>query len=201
MIFFARKRDFMSTRKLNQTGPGESKPALTRLKELPLETRLQVMDLLETHTYKDARPLVAQLAGIECTVNVLFNFRQWCQTEQELEHDTDLLEQVEVYLKKRKGNWSPERIQKSALGFLMMRSLSKGDPRGFSSIARLWMRREQLELREKKHVLDELKFEDYHQRKFDMALDALGREFDKNPEARRLYNQARNLIQGESDGK
>ncbi len=189
----------MNTRKINQPGPGESKPALTRLKELSLETRLQVMELLETHTYKDAQPLVAELAGIECTVNTLFKFRQWCQTEQELERDTDLLEQVEVYLKKRKGNWSAERIQKSALGFLMMRSLSKGDPKGFSSVARLWMRREQLELREKKLALDELKFDKLHRHKFDLALDALREEFKKNPEASRLFDQIRVLVRGERD--
>jgi len=184
----------MSTRKIKQPGQDETKPPLTRLKELPLETRFKILELLETHTYKDAQPLVTELVGTECTVSTLCKFRQWCQTEQALEDDTDLLEQVEAYLKNREGKWSPERIQKSALSFLMLQALGKRDAKAFSSVTRLWMRRAQLELREKKLALDELRFEDYHQRKFDMALDALGGEFDKNPEAYRLFLQARQLV-------
>lgn len=189
----------MNARKTYQQG--ESKPTMTLLKELPQETHLKIIEILETHTYKDAQPLVAQLTGVECTINVLCRFRQWFQTGQQMEKDTDLLEQVEDYLKVREGDWSAERIQNSALSFLMMRSLSKGDVRAFSSVARIWMRREQLELREKRHALDELKFENDHQRKFDRALDALRERFDHNPEAARLFNQARQLIQPESAAK
>ncbi|HXS68903.1 MAG TPA: hypothetical protein VN761_08670 [Candidatus Polarisedimenticolia bacterium] len=184
----------MNTRKMRQTNEDEPKPTLTRLKELPPETHSRIMEILETHTYKDAQPLVAGLAGFECTTNALFKFRQWRQMEEALDHDTELLENVEAYLKNREGKWSPERIQKSALGFLMLQALGKRDAKAFSSVTRLWMRREQLELKEKKLALDELRFEDYHQRKLDLALDALADQFKKNPEARKLYWQAKRLI-------
>lgn len=189
----------MSRRKLNQTGEGQPKPASIRLKELPADTQSSVLQILETHTYADAQPLVAERVGFECTVNVLFKFRQWHQLQQELEHDADLLEQVEAHLKKRKGDWSPERIQKSALSFLMMQSLSKGDVKSFSSAARLWLRREQLELNGKKLALEEAKYDKLHQRKLDMAFAALQCAFGRNPEAMRLFQQFRDLVLDECD--
>jgi hypothetical protein len=114
-------------RKIKQTAQTIVKPPLTRLKELSPENRVKVIEILDSHTYMEAMSLIEELVGIPCSINVLWKFRDWLTTEKQLTDDTDQVEQIETFLRQRKGNWSVERIQETAISFLMLRALAKGD--------------------------------------------------------------------------
>ena len=148
----------MNKRKIKQPGRARVKPAFTRLKELPVEKRLATLEIVESQTYKDAQPLVQQLVGFACSINVLCKFRAWQTTEQDLARDADLVEQIEKFLRTRKGDWSVERIQEAAISFLMMQALSKGDIKGFTAITRLPARLDQVRLKAERLELDRQKF-------------------------------------------
>jgi len=53
----------MNKRKIKQPGRARIKPAFTQLKELSLEKRLVALEIVASHTYQDAQPLVQELVG------------------------------------------------------------------------------------------------------------------------------------------
>jgi len=186
----------MNKRKIKQPGRARVKPAFTRLKELPVEKRLATLEIVESQTYKDAQPLVQQLVGFACSINVLCKFRAWQTTEQDLARDADLVEQIEKFLRTRKGDWSVERIQEAAISFLMMQALSKGDIKGFTAITRLPALLDQVRLKAERLELDREKFAESQQSKISAGLDAVAEEFSRNPEALKLYQVARDVLEG-----
>jgi hypothetical protein len=188
----------MNRRKLKQTGRSRVKPAFTRLKELTPEKRLAVMEIVESHTYKEALPLVEELVGFACSINVLCKFRSWQATEQELARNTDLLEQIERYLRRRDGDWSVERIQDAAMSFLMLQALSKGDVKGFATITRLPARLEQVRLKVQRLDLDREKFAESQRSKVSAGLDELQEKFRENHHAFKFYQAARDVLEGRS---
>jgi hypothetical protein len=187
---------FMNNRKIKQTGRSKAKPAFTRLKELSPEKRLAVMEILESHTYKEALPLVEELVGFECSINLLCKFRSWQATELELARNTDLLEQIEKYLRQRKGDWSLERIQDAAISFLMLQALSKGDVKAFATITRLPGRLEQVRLKAERLELDREKFAESQRSKVSAGLDELREKFRENHYANKFYQAARDVLEG-----
>jgi hypothetical protein len=183
-------------RKIKQTAQTSVKPTLTRLKELSPENRLAVIEILDTHTYMEAMPMVQQLVGVPCSINLLWKFRTWLATEQALTDDTDLVEQIETFLRQRNGNWSVERIQEAAISFLMLRALSRGDVKAIATITRLPVQLEQVRLKRARLDLDRDKFAESLRTRLAAGLDASGGQTVENSLASKCYAAARGAPEG-----
>jgi hypothetical protein len=66
-------------------------------------------------------------------------------------------------------------------------------------MARLDLQTERFRLKQQKLELDKMKFEQSSHRKLETGLDALAKAFKKKPEAMKLYQQARQMIEAEND--
>ena len=185
----------MKQRKLNQPATGQPKAPLTKLKEFPPAERAKIMEILRTHTYHDAEPLVGKLAGFDCSTDVLCRFYSWQGTRQDLELSKGTLRQVATFLREEFPGWTEGKVNEAAASFFTFHAVAAQDVKGFASMARFYLQAERCRIREKKLALEELKFEDAHQKQFDAALDAIGEAFKKKPEAMRLYQQARKMIE------
>lgn len=183
-------------RKIKQTAQNIPKPPLTRLKELPPEDRHAVVEILGTHTYKDALSLIEQRVGVFCSINTLWKFRDWLITEKMLTDDTDLVEQIETFLRQRNGDWSVQRIQEAAISFLMLRALSKSNVKEIATLAELPVRLEQVRLKRARLELDRDKFAESLRTNLPSGLDALGEQIVENPLVFGLYQAARGMLQG-----
>lgn len=127
----------MSTRKLRQPGPGQKKPALTRLKELPAEDRARLMAVLRENTYTQAAPLCEQLVGFPCSLDVLSKFWQWQGTQEDLETSNDWLDQFEQFTRSQNPDWSADKVREQAIAFFLAQTAGKKDLKGFVQIAQI----------------------------------------------------------------
>jgi hypothetical protein len=93
------------------------------------------------------------------------------------------------------ADWPEERIREAAAGFFTLHTMAKRDVKGFASMARLHLQTERCRIKVRKLELEKLKFEESLRRKLDAGLDALARVFKKKPEAMRLYQEARKLVE------
>jgi hypothetical protein len=202
----------LQNRKIKQPPPGQPKPPLTQLKELPPDTRAQIGGILRANTYEQAQPLIEQLLGFSCSTSVLFRFYQWHKTQDAMEISEDAITQVVSFLQESYPDWTEEKMRQSASAFFAMHAVSKRDIRGFTSIARLGLQSgrdrvlaERLEfdkakaaqkvaLNRQRLQLDKLKFKESKLRKLEVGLDAIGASFKKNPKALALYQQAVAII-------
>jgi len=184
---------------MKQPGKGQPKAPMTKLKELPPAERSKVMEILCKHTYRDAEPLVSKLVGFDCSMDVLCRFYSWQGTRQDLELSKGTLRQVTSFLREEFPGWPEEKVNEAAASFFTLHAVATRDVKGFASMARFYLQTERCKIREKKLALEELKFEDSHRKKFQAALDAIGQAFRKNPEAMRLYEQARAMIEAKGD--
>src|SRR5689334_8614665 len=98
------------TRKIKQPAPGQPKPPLTRLKELPVAERTRVNEILRAHTYEQAQPLIQQLLGCGCSRSVLNRFFQWQQIEEAMEISEDTLTQAVAFLQASYPDWTEEKM-------------------------------------------------------------------------------------------
>src|SRR6185437_10324080 len=185
----------MPQRKMKQTGTGQPKAPLTKLKELQPAERAKIMEILRTHTYCDAEPLVKKQVGFACSTDVLCRFFSWQGAREDLEISKGTLRQVTTFLREELPGWPEEKVNEAAASFFTLHTLATRDIKGFASMARFYVQAERCRIREKKLALEELKFENAHQKQFDAALDAIGEAFKKKPEAMKLYEQARKLIE------
>ena len=154
-----------------------------------------MMEILRSHTYRDAEPLVAQAVGFACSVDVLCRFFSWQGAQEDLEISDDLLQQVGSFIREHFAAWPEEKIREAAASFFTFHTMNKRDVEGFASMARLRVQAERCRIRERKLELEQLKFEESMRRKVDAGLDALAKAFKKNPEAMKLYQQARELLE------
>ncbi len=194
-----RKKVFMSQRKLNQPGTGQPKAPLTKLKELPPAERAKVMEILRSHTYRDAEPLVGELVGFACSMDVLCRFFSWQGAQEDMEISQGMLSQVAAFTREQLEGWPKEKIREEAASFFTLQTLAKRDVKGFASMARFYLQAERARIKEKKLELEQQKFEESQRNNFEAALDAIGKAFKKKPEAMRLYQQAREILLTKGD--
>jgi hypothetical protein len=207
----------MSDRKLNQTGIGQEKPPLLKLKESSPDQRARVMEILRGHTYRDAERLVEEMVGFACSTAALFQFFHWQAVQEAKTATRDKLQEVATFLDQHK-EWPEEKIMATAVVYFVMEAVKSADVKGFGLAARLAaqercrrMRQEKMEFEKLKYEqvtrkrlevhgqrfeLDKLKFNESLRRKLDLGLDVMGKQFDKNPEALRLYQDAKKMIEG-----
>jgi len=184
----------MSKRKIIQPPANHPKPPATLLKELPPGQRAKIMEILDTHTYKDAEPLVQNLVGFHCTTDVLCRFRKWQETLQEMDLAHDRLRQIAEFQKGPLRNLPPDELRDLGAALYTLTCLARDDSKGFTRASQVAMQNERERIRAKRLALDELKFEDIHRRKFQAVLDLIGKRFEKNPQAMNLFEQARALL-------
>ena len=189
----------MSQRKLKQPGTGQSKAPLTKLKELPSAERAKVMEILRARTYRDAEPLVGELVGFACSMDVLCRFFSWQGAQEDMEISKGVLSQVTTFMREQLTGWPEEKIREAAVSFFTLHALAKRDVKGFAHMARFYLQAEHCKIEEKKLALEELKFEESHRDKFKAALESIGKSFKKKPEAMKLYEQAREMIETQGD--
>jgi hypothetical protein len=127
----------MSKRKINQPPPGQSKPALTKLKELPSADRAKLMEVLRANTYAQAVPLVENLFGFACSADVLFRFFRWQSTQESLENANDLVATFEEFARKQNPDWSPDKVRETAISFFLAHTAQTKDVDSFVSVAHL----------------------------------------------------------------
>jgi hypothetical protein len=186
-------------RKLRQPSPGEPKPPLTKLKELPVTQRDSLMDILRDRTYGEASPLVSELVGFPCSAKVLSKFFPWQQSQESLEGAEDLLDQIVAFEKQRHPDWPVEKARALATTFFMRHAMEKRDLKEFATAARLSLQNEEAERNAGRLELQQLKLEESQRTKLEVGLKAIGRCFRKNPEALKLYQQARSLVEKHYD--
>jgi hypothetical protein len=200
-------------RKLKQAPSGQTKQPLTLLKELPQIERARIMAILRDHTYEQAQPLVEPILGCPCSVDTLGRFFRWQGTQERLEASDETLGHVAEFIQERYPNWTEEKMRELASTFFTMQAMARGDTRAFASAARLALNSARNQLQErrlefdkkkldckqklnaKRLDLDERKFEQSLQRKLEYGLEELARHFKKYPEALRIYQQAREMIE------
>jgi hypothetical protein len=185
----------MSPSKLRQPVAGQPKPPLTKLKELPSAERGKIMEMLRSHTYRDAEPMVSEAVGFTCTIDVLCRFFSWQGAQEDMVISSDMLRQVMSFTRAHHADWPEEKVREAAASFFTLHTMAKRDVKGFASMARLHLQTERCRIKERKLELEKLKFEESLRRKLDAGLDALAKAFKKKPEAMNLYQQARELIE------
>ncbi|HWD94160.1 MAG TPA: hypothetical protein VG938_17650 [Verrucomicrobiae bacterium] len=158
---------------------------------------MAVIEILDTHTYKEAMSLVEQLVGVPCSINLLWKFRGWLSTEEALANDTDLVEQIEMFLHQREGNWSAERIQEAAISFLMLRALSKGDVKAIATMSGLPVRLEQVRIKRARLELDRDKFAESLRTELPASLAASGAQIVENPRTFGFHQAAQDTPDGQ----
>lgn len=126
----------MKQRKLRQVRQGP-KPALTRLKELPSEERVKLMEILRANIYEKAEPLAEKLVGFRCSSQVLSKFYSWQVAQEELEDANDLVSSYEEFCRRQNPEWSQEKVRESAIAVFMASTAAKRDLEGFATIAKL----------------------------------------------------------------
>jgi len=199
-------------RKLRQPSPGEPKPPLTKLKELSAEERGKVMNILHANTYEQAQPLVEQLVGFHSSIDTLRRFFAWHQTDHAMELTDEAIGQIDNFLRERYPGWSEEKMRETASAFFTIHTMAQRDTRGFACVARLGLEStrdriladklkfekaktaRKLVLNRQRLELDRQKFQCFQSRKMALALDAVAEAFKGNPEALKLYRQAREMI-------
>lgn len=124
-------------RKIRQPSDGEEKPPMTRLKELPAEERAKLMHVLRENTYRKAIPLIENLVGFYCSLDVLSKFFTWQDKQEDLEKSNDFIEQYEEFTQRQHPEWSPERIRDDATAFFMASATANKDLKGFALIAQI----------------------------------------------------------------
>jgi hypothetical protein len=185
----------MSQRKLNQPAAGRPRPPLTKLKELSPLDRSKVMEILRHHSYRDAEPLVAEVAGFPCSVDVLCRFFSWQNAQEDLELSNDMLRQMVSFARENLSGWPEEKIRATAAAFFTLRAMAKRDDKTFANMARMYLQSERCRITEQKLELDKMRLEQSSRRKLEVALDALGKAFKKKPEALKLYQQAMQMVE------
>src|SRR3954465_10919601 len=123
------------SRKNRQPTPGQPKPPLTKLKELPPTERDTVMDILHAKSYLEASPVVGELVGFPCSPKVLLRFYHWQETQDSLENSDDLLEQITAFEKESHPDWPPEKARVMATSFFLRHTMQKKDLKAFASMA------------------------------------------------------------------
>ncbi len=184
----------MSNQKIRQPRDGSPKPPATLLKELPLEQRAKIMEILATHTYKDAEPLVQNLVGFHCSSDVLCRFRKWQETLQDMELSHDRIRQIAEFQDGPLHDLPPEKLRELSATFYAMTFLARDDIKGFARASQIALQNERERLRDHRLQLDQQKFEESQRNKFDVALNAIRKAFRKNPQALNLFDQAKALL-------
>jgi len=184
----------MSQRKLNQPSAPRIKPPLTKLKELPSGDRSKIMEILRSRSYRDAEPIVAEIVGFACSIDVLCRFFSWQSAQEDLELSNGLLRQMMSFAREHYSGWSEEKIRETVAGFFTMQTMARRDVNGFASMARIDLQSERCRLKKQKLELEKKKFEESSRLKLETGLDAIAEAFKKNPEAMKLYQQAREMI-------
>jgi hypothetical protein len=206
---------FMHERKLTQSGMGEPKKPLIRLKELSPEMHEKAMCILREHTYRDSVPLVAELVGFACSSDVLFRFYHWYAAKETTAAFSEKVKVALEFIDEYK-DLTVERVRAVMGMFFMMRSAQHDDVSGFARMGRMSLQEEQARLREERMQFDRQKYEEVtrkcvkiHEQRFelqklrfneslrkklDAGVDALTRVFQKNPEAMRHFQTAKELV-------
>jgi hypothetical protein len=184
----------MSESKIRQPRAGQPKPPLTQLKELPPAQRGKIMEILRSHSYRDAEPMVSRAVGFRCSIYALCRFSSWQRAQEDMEISDDMLRQVVSFTRKRHADWPEEKIRAAAASFFTLRSMAKRNEKVFTSIARLHLQAERCRIKERKLELEKLKFEESLRCKEEAGWDALVKAFEKNPQAMELFQQASKLI-------
>lgn len=176
-------------RKLKGVPEGQPVPPLTRLKGLSPEGRDAVIAILQEKSYERARPKVEALVGFACSVDTLGRFFSWYKTRNELQGSADEVEQIDEFIKEWKPDWSYDDMVSPAAGFLMMLALKNRDTEAFSKVARVWLRKD-------KQALDKRKYDDSRKEHLTIAREELEAEFERKPEAGRLFREAKEALKG-----
>lgn len=158
----------MSERKLRQTAPGEPKPALTRLKELGAAERATVMSILRTNRYEEARALLAERVGFECSKGALSRFFAWQAKQEAMREAQDIVGQAERFMQRERPEWTEEKVREVAGTFFMMRAMGNRDASEFLKFARLGVLEKHEELESRKL--------DFHRKKFEHQGNFVKRE-------------------------
>jgi hypothetical protein len=200
------------TRKTRQTTPGQPKPPLTQLKELPSEQRASVMAILRANTYEQARPLIEQLVGFAASVDTLGRFFAWQGLLEAMETSSEMIEQAGDFLSERHPDWTEENMRESACAFFTLQSVAQRDHRAFACIAQLGLKSSRdrllaerlkfdkartarkLALTRRRVRLEQLRFEESLRRKLDAGVEAVAKAFKNNPEAMELFQEASKKI-------
>ena len=204
-------------RKLKQAPVGRPTAPLTRLKGLSLEEQEAVMQILHTHTYEQAPPFVEALVGFACSSDTLERFYAWQGTRRVMGCFDESISQVMEFIEEHYTDWSEEKMREAASAFFMAKTIQKQDARSFACVAQLGLKsnrdkieaqklefekvklERRAELTAKRLELDQAKFKWSQQKQTDITMDALGDEFRENPEAMRLYRQARDVLRGRGE--
>jgi DNA-binding sugar fermentation-stimulating protein len=155
----------------------------------------KVMEILRSHTYREAAPLVTEAVGFACSVDVLCRFFSWQGAREDMEISTDVLKQVISFASKHRACWPDEKIRETVAGFFTMHALANRDLKGFANVTRLYVQTEQCRIKRKKLALDKLKFKESLRDKAKAGADALAKELSKTPEAMNLYEQVKALLE------
>jgi hypothetical protein len=141
---------FMLEYKLRQPSPGQTKPPLTRLKELPAVKRAEVMAILRARTYDQARPAVEALVGFGCSTGALCRFFSWQAKQDEARASEDMVGQVTRFIREHRSDWTEDKVREVASTFFMMHAMKNRDSRDFVRVARLGLQGEHNQLDERK---------------------------------------------------
>ena len=102
-----------------------------------------------------------------------------------------LIKGVKSASKTKDCEWDEESIQRAGQVFFSAMALQQQDPRVWNMTQRLALVKEQL-------ALEESKLKESLRTKLRMGLDAVAEAFRENPQAMRLYEEARGLIEAET---
>jgi hypothetical protein len=180
---------------------GQVKPAATRLKELPAEVRLQVMQILKDHSYKAAEPLVESLVGFFCSTDVLCRFRKWHEAMEAMELGQDRVRQITEFLLEKMPDVPTEKVNELAGTFYALMSLGQSDAKMFVNVSRAEAQVERERIRQKRLDLEERRFQESLRKKLDLGIEALGKLFRQSPEAWQHFERARAAIEASAGRK
>lgn len=184
----------MNTRKIHKSSDGKADPPMTRLKELPAEERAKVMEILRSKTYEEAAPLVSQLVGFSCSVDVCSKFYKWQTGQEALDGTNDMIEQFEEFVASQNKDWSPEKVRDTSINFFLAHTSANRDVDGFKSVAQLSLKADQAKRQEERLEFERAKFKESMRTKLETALDALAEHLKANPQAKAAYEAFRKAI-------
>jgi hypothetical protein len=178
---------------------------LTKLKQLPAGSREVIWGWRDESA--DGKPLtnaairnrIATQFGIRLSRDgQLSSFWSWQHHQQRLENYNVLLENFEEFYRKQKPEASASQVREAGVSFFMAEALANQDRQGFSDIANLHLRELEGKTKagfdERKISLAEAKFKDSLRDKLQAGLEEIATAFKGNPEAMKLYQQARAMI-------